>query len=335
MRTILMPLFLTLALTACDQKSDDTGSPLSADESPTESDTEPDSDDSGDADEGAPIPDAGSVDDACGTSDAGYGSPSDDALEALERTNCYRNIMQIDPGTLDRDLDQASQSHADYMNRHDTLTHWQDSSRGGFTGEWVWDRMEAAGFDTVAGQAWSEVVAWGNTPAEAVDMWMGSVYHRIPLTMPYWIAAGFGQTQSYSAMSFVSPYPDGPRAGVVFPVNGQTDVTRDFDSDTEWPDPAPNHGVVGYPISVTVAAESVGSDYANPYDTELISASLYSADGQSLDFISLDPSNDEDMGTMVAIVPVEPFRSGTQYTATLTVLWDGSEETFQTTFTTE
>jgi hypothetical protein len=297
----------------------------------SDADADADSDADGDSD---PPPDAGSVAEACGTDPRGYGSPSSDAIEAIERVHCYRNLMGIEAGGLDPELDDASQSHSDYMDRHDTLTHWQDSSLTGYTGDWVWDRMETAGYPTEAGQAWSEVVAWGTTPTEAVDLWIGSVYHRVPFTMPYWLDAGFGQTGDYSAMSFVTPYPDGPRDAVMFPVHGQTEVPIDFDSDTEYPDPAPEHGTVGYPITVTVSANNVGSDWVNPYDLEILDAELIGPDGAALEIIELDPSNDEHMSTMAAIVPVEPFESGAEYTATMTITWDGQEETFSATFTT-
>jgi hypothetical protein len=221
------------------------------------------------------------------------------------------------------------------MDRHDTLTHLQDSALAGYTGDWVWDRMETAGYPTAPGQAWSEVVSWGTNPTEAVDLWIGSVYHRVPFTMPYWLDAGFGQTGDYSAMGFVTPYPDGPRDAVMFPVNGQTEVPVDFDSDTEYPDPAPDHGVVGYPISVTVSANDVGSDWNNPYELEIVEAELIGPGGDALGILELDPSNDESLSTMAAIVPIEPLDSGAQYTATMTVIWDGEEETFTATFTTQ
>ena len=45
--------------------------------------------------------------------------------------------MGLERGLLDPDLDAASQIHADYMDRHDTLTHWEDPSKSLYTGEWV------------------------------------------------------------------------------------------------------------------------------------------------------------------------------------------------------
>ena len=275
------------------------------------------------------------IDDACDALDPGYGSATDDAVEAIDRTNCYRNLMGLERGLLDPDLDAASQIHADYMDRHDTLTHWEDPSKSLYTGEWVWDRMESAGYPVEPGQSWSEVVAWGTTPTEAVDLWIGSVYHRIPFTMPYWIDAGFGQTGDFSSMSFVTPFPDGPRTAVVFPAHGQDEVPTSFDSDTEIPDPAPSHGVVGYPVTVTAVADSVGSDWSNPYDVELVDAELIGPDGEQVDCLLSDPSTDDHLYVMATMLPVNPLQPDSVYTATMTVRWGGAEETFVSTFRTK
>ena len=96
-----------------------------------------------------------SIDDACDALDPGYGSATDDAVEAIDRTNCYRNLMGLERGLLDPDLDAASQIHADYMDRHDTLTHWEDPSKALYTGEWVCDLKETAVYPVEPGQSWS------------------------------------------------------------------------------------------------------------------------------------------------------------------------------------
>ena len=83
-----------------------------------------------------------SVDIMCETEDFGYGSPSDDAKLGLDRTNCYRNLMALSHGVLDPLLDAATQSHAEYMATHNTMTHGEDSSKAGYTGDQVWDRIE-------------------------------------------------------------------------------------------------------------------------------------------------------------------------------------------------
>ena len=240
--------------------------------------------------------------------------------------------MGIDQGRLDADLDDASQIHADYMALHDTLTHYEDPTDDLFTGEWVWDRMETAGYPVAPGQSWAEVVSWGTTPTEAIDMWIGSVYHRIPYTIPNWIDAGFGQNDLFSSMSFVTPYPGGPRTAVMYPVHGQRDVPTSFNSDTEWPDPAPDHGVVGYPITVTAVANSVGTDSNNPYDIEILDAVLIGPDGDEVDCLLSDPSTDDHLYVMATMLPLAQLEAGAQYTAIMTIEWDGAEEDFEATF---
>ena len=290
----------------------------------------------------APFPPAGSggdgrttftVDDSCGTTDYGYASPSADAREAIERTNCFRNLMGLEPGVLHPVVDQATQAHADYMGRHDTISHYEEPTKAGYTGDAVWDRLETAGYPLEPGNSWAEVVAYGYGPADAIDGWMETVYHRIPYTTPYWREAGYGQNGQYSAMSFVSPYPNGPRTAVIYPVDGQRDVPLDFDSDIEWPDPAPDHGVVGYPITLTVAANRA-TDGDNPYGLYVLDATLTDETGREINCIVSDPDDDEYLSNTAFMLPLSPLSRGTTYTATMVVEWDGIEENISATFTT-
>ena len=119
-----------------DSDADTDGEPDADDEPDTDADDEPDADTDGDAEPDEPDTDGGfsrlgSIDESCDTLDPGHSSATDDAIEAIDRTNCYRNLMGIERGMLDADLDDASQIHADYMDRHDTLTHWEDPSKAG------------------------------------------------------------------------------------------------------------------------------------------------------------------------------------------------------------
>ena len=123
--------------------------------------------------------------------------PTDAPLEALARSNEHRAMMGLAPGSLHPLLNQASQSHADYMACHAVISHQEDAANDGYTGEWVWDRIESAGYALEGGQSWSEVIADGYSATEAIDGWVDSVYHRIPFTMPYWLDVGFGLTDHY------------------------------------------------------------------------------------------------------------------------------------------
>jgi hypothetical protein len=277
----------------------------------------------------------GLADGPCQTSTYGYTIPSEAAQAALEQTNCYRNLMGLSRGRLDPDLDEAAQAHADYMATLGAITHQESVSEPGFSGEWIDERVEAAGYPLEDGDMISEIVAWGHTPTLAVDAWMATVYHRIPFTLATWRDLGFGQTGDYSSMSFVSPFPDGKHAAVIFPADGQVDVPIDFDSDTESPDPAPDHGVVGYPITVTVSADATyGSDGSNPYDLKLIDAALWGPGGDELEILILDPTTDELIFVMAAMVPIEPLEPDASYIAEITVSWADATETLVTEFQT-
>ncbi|MAY80476.1 MAG: hypothetical protein CL930_06775 [Deltaproteobacteria bacterium] len=274
------------------------------------------------------------VDELCGTDSYGYSSPSDEAKRGLEQTNCYRNLMGLSRGVLHRQLDSATQQHAEYMATHNTMTHAQDPSKSGFKGEWVWDRIKAAGYALEYGAAWMEVVSMGYDPAGAVDGWMGTVYHRIPFTQAAWTELGFGQDGLYTAMTFVTPYPDGVHQAVIFPVDGQADVPVDFDSDSEYPDPAPDHGTVGYPITVTVSGVEIVGPENNPYQLELVDAVLWGPGGDEVEVMTADPGVDEYLYQMASMLPIEPLEPGAEYEAEMTVRWDGDEETLTAFFTT-
>ena len=134
-------------------------------------------------------------------------------------------------------------------------------------------------------------------------------------------------------MSFVSPYPNGPRTAVIYPIDGQREVPIDFDSDTEWPDPAPSHGVVGYPVTVTVAAETAVGGY-NPYALFIIEATLTDESGREIDCIVSDPDDDDYLNNTAFMLPISPLSPSTTYTAEMVIEWDGIEETIRSTFTT-
>ena len=273
------------------------------------------------------------VEEACETSDYGYGSPTPDAKEGLARTNCFRNLMGLEPAVLHPILDAASQAHSDYMQDNDILSHSEESSKPGYTGDAVWDRIESAGYPLEGGRSWAEIISWGYSAADAVDGWVQTVYHRIPFTTPYIVEVGFGQTGSYSSMTFVSPYPNGERTAVVYPIDGQRDVPIDFDSDSEWPDPAPSHGVVGYPVTVTVSSNSAAGGN-NDYGLYLLDATLVDSNGTTVDCIVADPSEDEWLGNTAFMLPKAPLSRNTTYTATMVVEWGGVEETLTARFTT-
>jgi hypothetical protein len=264
----------------------------------------------------------------------GYDCPTADAQEALDRVNALRAAAGLAPTVLESRLDVASQAHTDFMADNSDFNHYEDASKPGYTGDWVWDRMETAGYPLEPGRVWMEVISKGLSPAAAVDGWVGTVYHRIPFTSVELIEVGFGYTDDYAGMALVLPFPDAERSAVLYPADGQVDVPTSFDSDTEIPDPAPGHGVVGYPISVSVGEPLFGNaSTEDPYGLRLISASVSGPEG-AVDLLSLDPSNDSYMFNMAAVMPVSPLSAATTYDVEMVVEFGGSSETLTGSFTT-
>jgi len=257
---------------------------------------------------------------ACADSEPGHDAATADAIEALDRVNCYRRLAGLEVAVLDPQLDAAAQAHADYMELNGELVHAETSGAPGFTGEQVWDRADAAGWTDQAGYLFLEVVAAGPEPAGAVDLWVDSVYHRTPFMGPEWVAGGFGYAGTFAAMAVVEPYPQSADVAVAYPVNGQLGVPHTFDSDTESPDPAPDHGLVGYPVTVSVSSTSPDPGL------QLLRGELRGPEG-TVDVIALDPTNDEWLFDMVALVPIEPLTPGAAYDAELEIAWNGRQET--------
>jgi len=273
------------------------------------------------------------LEEACGTSELGYDAPSADAEAALERSNCYRNLLGLNPGVLHKKLDNAAQSHADYMQARGQLTHQQAPGTSDYTGEWVWDRMESAGYPLEAGHSWGEVVAYGYEPAAAVDGWVQSVYHRIPFTTPSWKEVGYGQAGLFSAMGIVTYWPAESNTAVIYPVDGQLGVPTTFQSDEEWPDPAPDHGAVGTPITVTVGSPDATRSNSNPYELELLDWYMSGPSGE-VDALVLTPDDDDHLGNTIALVPKEPLAPSSDYAVELSISWTGGTRTLSAAFAT-
>lgn len=272
-----------------------------------------------------------SVDDMCRTFDYGDDGASDDAKAGLERTNCYRRLMGLSAAELEPHLDIAAQQHAEYMATNNILTHEEDKNADGYTGEWVWDRAETAGYDEAYNTVMSEVVSQGYGPEAAVDGWMNSVYHRIPFTVPDVLETGFGQEDRYSSMAFVTEYTSDSAAAVLYPVDGQIDVPPSFNSDFEEPDPAPGASYVGPPITVTVSSQSAPGTDNNPFVLVLRDASLSGPDGD-VGLITLDPDSDPYMFQAIALVPEETLQPDADYDVSVDITWTGGEKTLTATF---
>jgi hypothetical protein len=249
------------------------------------------------------------------------------AEEALWRLDCYRQVLGLQPAAGEATLHAAAQAHADYMALLGQLTHEEAVENEGYTGEYVWNRVEAAGW-TFANQEIGEVLASGLGPADSVDLWMGSVYHRAPLVGLDLRHVGFGEAGGYTGMVLIGDYPGTTGAEVVYPPDGMRGVPVDFDSDSESPDPVAGAGVVGFPVTWSVANVTDGPDITEA------SAEMSGPDGD-VDFLLLDPDSDPWLTDMLALVPLEPLEPASAYEVELSATVHGEAVSRTVRFDTE
>jgi hypothetical protein len=151
------------------------------------------------------------------------------------------------PLGIDRELSRAAAAHAAYLALNpDQSAEWpgvheEFSDREGYSPEGCW-----AGLHSVI---WPG--DFSRKPEEAVDKWMATFYHRLPLLDPRLARVGWGSNRSFAVLDAGSlVLPDDRTFAVVWPFPGMRDVPRRFVP--EMPDPLPTEAERerGYPITM-------------------------------------------------------------------------------------
>lgn len=161
-----------------------------------------------------------------------------EALAVLEYMNHIRDktfkgkidgVWQL---KFDPTLSEQCALHSHYLVLHPEQQKWPDaheeySDKAGYTVEGAWAGAHS-------------VIVWGRLEdyKEAVDGWMGTFYHRLPLIDPGVLRLGWGSEGIYCVMdmsSLAAPYDK--QFTIVYPYEGQTDV-RPHSSATKCPTPS-------------------------------------------------------------------------------------------------
>jgi hypothetical protein len=235
---------------------------------------------------------------------------------------------------LDASLNEAAQLHAEYLAATGAWGHGEaDTDQKSYRGDSPGLRAEAAGFsiDDNA-QSISELIGFrasGADASAAVDLWFSTVYHRLPLAIPELEAVGFGSSGIYDVMLVVSPWESTGATpefqSHVYPVPGQRDVPLAFDTDREIPDPVPEAGEVGFPVSVSFLNQSFhqpGDLYALEINPD--TSSLRTASGELVPTLLLSPPDDELIVRSAVLIPLAPLEAGTYYSAAVAGSIDGT-----------
>lgn len=273
--------------------------------------------------------------------DASAPTPTNNiATDGLNWINYRRSQIGMPALARNGVIDAAAQGHSDYQRINNVVTHDQTPGKPGFTGVRLEDRLKKAGYVFSGTNAIGEVISATSNGSGfyMAEELITAIYHRFVIFEPVFkeIGAGAATTSanySYFTADFVANagYGTGIPAGtiVTWPFNGQTQVTPEFNSDYEEPDPVPDRGVVGYPVSV----------HTNFDRTLTVQSFTMRAHGSNTDLQTRLLTKAADANTttasVAAIVPLSKLASGTTYDVTFTGAVDGTPVSRSWSFTTK
>ena len=166
--------------------------------------------------------------------------------EALRLVNELRLHIGVPCATMVPEINAAAQAHADYGRLNSGVDgcassgHDETDGCEGFSGANFWERMVAAGY---AGGASSEIAHFMGDPAVAIDGWVGTLWHRIPIVAPNTLELGYGTTAGWDVMDFGTLQPADPDGVSFYPYDGAT--VSPFGGDEVPPPPDPPAGCGG------------------------------------------------------------------------------------------
>lgn len=244
-----------------------------------------------------------------------------DQAKALELLNAYRTAVGSAPVSEDSALNKACKAHSAFYvanvskyNAKGLSPHKEDATFGsGFTGVDFWDRCKAAGY---TGFASGEVIAFEGTPAGALQGWIDTVYHRLPLLDPVTTEIGFGSVTSgkTSCDTIDSASRNALKTDpiVVYPWPGQHKVPSSWNG-LEGPTPPSPPG--GFPSGPVVTAQF-------PKAVTVTAHTLTNAAGTAVAHTWLDKKTDANLANLapetVCLYSNKPLSAG-EYTVTLTL----------------
>jgi uncharacterized protein YkwD len=250
------------------------------------------------------------------------------AVEAYDRVNSYRQAMGLGCSKFVPEIAAAATAHcAYYVANHGSCVaspHREVAGCSKFRAERFTDRMRMANY---TGDAAYETMTYVGAGARAVDKWVDSVWHRIPVLSPWVSDGGYGSVESCDTMDFGWAGPPTIGTPVTYPFAGQTKVPRQFDGRTESPTlPAPPKGwPSGYPIIVYAA------------ELQVTSHQLFDADMKEVPHTWMAPEDAASMGILrneLVMYAHSPLKKSTEYRVVIEAQRKGQPVHVEWTFTT-
>lgn len=250
------------------------------------------------------------------------------AIDAYDRVNMYRLAMGVPCLHYVPEIASAAKAHCEYFvgNRGGCISspHKELNSCAGFHGERFAERMIQSGY---LGHPAYEVMTYVGDGATAVDAWVNSLWHRIPMLSPSVGDAGYGSAGRCDTMDFGWGGTAGAGAAVVYPFDTQTGVPTSFDGDLE--SPAPPRPPKGWPSGYPIIAYASG--------LEVVNHRLFDDHAVAVDHTFIAPGDTESFGLLsqeVVMYANWPLKKGTLYRVVIEGTRAGSPLHLEWTFTT-
>lgn len=161
------------------------------------------------------------------------------------------------PLKMEQSLSDGALLHARYLDLHpDQRSSWPEAheeytDREGFTSKGCW-----AGLHSVIAPG-----SFSRHPEGAVDAWMATFYHRLPLLHPGLARVGWGATEGIAVLDVGTlVLPDKSPYTVVWPCDGMENVPRRFLPELPNPVPGEDQGEWGYPVTLQQHLENEDPD---------------------------------------------------------------------------
>ncbi len=176
------------------------------------------------------------------------------AKKALAKVNACRVRAGLNPVTLDDALSRACVKHARYL-----VINEGNKALDGLNAHDEDLKLPGASEEGRDAGLKSDITIGDFDPLDAVDSWMATLYHRVPILEPNLERVGFacvrGRRQGWvTVLNVGAGRAKGPRPfPVYYPADNQLDVPLSFPSSGEVPNPIPDDktGKAGYPITAS------------------------------------------------------------------------------------
>jgi hypothetical protein len=170
-----------------------------------------------------------------------------------DRAHTHAYLRDLPTLALDRALSDGAGLHARYLELHpDQAARWpaaheEYTDQQGFTPAGCW-----AGAHSVINPGAAD-------PNEAINGWMGTYFHRLPLLDPGLLQVGWGAHGSTAVLDCASVVRQLDFTWeVAWPPDGTRDVPRSFRPELPSPFPGQDQSVWGYPITLQLGPGQKG-----------------------------------------------------------------------------